>query len=125
MADAARGRGSVEPLDGWIPGQVLAGYLAGTLPTPEGAPEAALRVARPLVPEPRVGLARDGRAARTGYLYQATHLRPVEGWAFLAEITVPDEWDAEPQGHVPFGGRTRLADVGAAAVQWSEAAPAD
>lgn len=119
------GAGSVEPLDGWIPGQVLAGYLAGTLPTPEGTPEAALRVARPLVPEPRVGLARDGRAARTGYLYQATHLRPVEGWAFLAEITVPDEWDAEPQGHVPFGGRTRLADVGAAAVQWSEAAPAD
>ena len=98
------GAGSVEPLDGWIPGQVLAGYLAGTLPTPEGTPEAALRVARPLVPEPRVGLARDGRAARTGYLYQATHLRPVEGWAFLAEITVPDEWDAEPQGHVPFGG---------------------
>jgi len=116
--------GPVEPLDGWIPGQVLAGYLAGTLPAPGGTPEAALRMARPLVPEPRVGLARDGRAARTGFLYQATHLRPQDGWGFLAEVTVQDDWDAEPRGPVPFGGRGRLADVGAAAVRWPEAEPA-
>jgi CRISPR type III-B/RAMP module-associated protein Cmr3 len=116
--------GLVEPLDGWIPGPVLAGYLAGTLPGPDGTPESELMVAKPLVPEPRIGLARDGRAARTGYLYQATHLRPREGWAFLAEITVPDEWDTEPQNHVPFGGRGRLADVGAAEVRWPDAAPA-
>lgn len=116
--------GPVEPLRGWIPGYVLADYLAGRLPGPDGTPASAFRVAEPLVPERRVGLARDGRSARSGYLYQATHLRPEEGWAFLAEITVADAWDAQLSSHVPFGGRGRLADVGAVAVNWPDAAPA-
>ena len=116
--------GHVEPLHGWIPGYVLADYLAGRLPAPDGTPASRFRMAEPLVPEQRVGLARDGRNARSGYLYQATHWRPREGWAFLAEITVADGWDAEASSHVPFGGRGRLADVEVAAGNWPDAAPA-
>jgi CRISPR-associated protein Cmr3 len=116
--------GPVEPLRGWVPGRVLADYLAGKLPAPDGTPERELRVTEPLLPERRIGLARDGRSARPGYLYQVTHLRPREDWAFLAEITVPGDWRAQPVSHVPFGGRGRLADISAAAVQWPDAATA-
>jgi CRISPR type III-B/RAMP module-associated protein Cmr3 len=112
---------AVEELDGWIPGRVLADYLAGELPAPNGTPESRFRVTKPLLPEQRVGLAREGRSAKAGFLYQATHLRPLENWAFLAEITTAEEWDAQPSSHVPFGGRGRLADIGAAAVSWPEA----
>jgi CRISPR type III-B/RAMP module-associated protein Cmr3 len=116
--------GPVEPLRGWIPGDVLVGYLAGRLPAPGGTPESRFGVVEPLLPEQRVGLAREGRTARSGYLYQATHLRPREGWAFLAEITVPDAWHARVSSPVPFGGRGRLADVGAADMRWPDAAAA-
>ena len=116
--------GHVEPLRGWIPGSVLAEYLAERLPATEGTPASEFGIAEPLVPERRVGLARDGRSARSGYLYQATHWRPGEGWAFLAEITVADTWDARMSSHVPFGGRGRLADVGGVSVSWPDAAPA-
>jgi CRISPR type III-B/RAMP module-associated protein Cmr3 len=113
-----------KPLDGWIPGSVLAEYLTGRLPAPGGTPHSRLRVARPLVPEQRVGLARADRSVRTGFLYQATHLRPGENWAFLAEITTAGDWDARPSSHVPFGGRGRLADVAAADVSWPQPATA-
>ncbi len=113
-----------EPLDGWIPGAVLADYLAGRLPESGGTPESRFRAAEPLLPEQRVGLAREDRSARTGFLYQATHLRPGENWAFLAEITTAEGWDARPSSHVPFGGRGRLTDVGAADMSWPEA-PSD
>jgi CRISPR type III-B/RAMP module-associated protein Cmr3 len=112
---------AVKELEGWIPGGVLADYLAEKLPAPNGTPKSRFRVTTPLLPEQRVGLAREGRSARPGYLYQATHLRPQENWAFLAEITTSDDWDAQPSSHVPFGGRGRLADIGAAAVSWPEA----
>lgn len=120
MADAARACPAVKPLEGWIPGQVLADYLSEKLPARDGTPVSAFKIAKPLVPELRVGLAREGRAARTGYLYQATHLRLREGWGFLAEVTVRGEWDAGRRTHIPFGGRGRLADVGPAVVHWPE-----
>jgi CRISPR type III-B/RAMP module-associated protein Cmr3 len=108
----------VRRLTGWIPSDVLAGYLAGTIPGPGGMDKASLRLADPLVPERRVGLARAGRSAREGYLYQATHLRPLDGWGFLAEYDVPDAWAQLASSHCPFGGRGRVADVEAADVRW-------
>ncbi|HLI39927.1 MAG TPA: type III-B CRISPR module-associated Cmr3 family protein [Streptosporangiaceae bacterium] len=117
--------GPVEPLRGWIPGHVLAEYLAGRLPAPEGTPlrgfEPLMRgeeLAEPLLPERRVGLAREDRSARAGYLYQAAHLRPDGDWAFLAEITAPAGWSRPAADHIPFGGRGRLADVRPAALRW-------
>lgn len=86
-----------------LPGSVLLDYLAGRLPGENGTPLAHLRLATPLKPEQRVGLARDGRRAREGYLYQAVHLRPDDGWAFLAEYTADDRWEAKERNHVPFG----------------------
>ncbi|HEY6786383.1 MAG TPA: type III-B CRISPR module-associated Cmr3 family protein [Trebonia sp.] len=114
--------GAVKALDGWIPASILAGYLAGRLPGRDGMARKDLQIADPLVPERRVGLAREGRAAREGYLYQATHLRPRDGWGFLAEYDVPDEWGVRASEQVPFGGRGRVADIGAADVHWPDAA---
>jgi CRISPR-associated protein (Cas_Cmr3) len=71
--------------------------------------------ADPLVPERRIGLARDDRRVRAGYLYQSTHLRPEEDWAFLAEYTWPGERGQNP---IPFGGKGRLADIEPAAMSW-------
>jgi hypothetical protein len=110
------------PVAGWLPGDVLARYLAGGFPGPGGVPRGDLRIVpdddlgieEPLVPELRVGLAREGRAAREGYLYQATHLRPRDGWGFLAEYDVPRDWAVQARSEVPFGGRGRIADVAAA-----------
>jgi CRISPR-associated protein Cmr3 len=121
------------PLTGWVPGRVLARYLAGGYPGPAGVPSTELRIEDPLVPERRVGLARDGRTAREGFLYQATHLRPRDGWGFLAEYDVPDGWTARARAEVPFGGRGRIADVDGADIarpdagaggDWPQASPA-
>ncbi|HET9975616.1 MAG TPA: type III-B CRISPR module-associated Cmr3 family protein [Streptosporangiaceae bacterium] len=117
-AGAAEHAGPLKPLHGWMPGRVLAEYLAEKLPVPGGTELSELRLAEPLVPERRVGLARDGRNARAGFLYQATHLRPEDGWAFLAELTMGGEELGQVLNQVPFGGRGRLADVGPAAVSW-------
>jgi CRISPR-associated protein Cmr3 len=111
----------VKSLSGWIPGAVLASYLAGRLPGCDGMARKDLRIASPLVPERRVGLAREGRTARDGYLYQATHLRPRDGWGFLAEYDVPDYWKALPGEQVSFGGRGRVADVEDAELRWPDA----
>jgi len=62
-----------------------------------------------------------GRRARTGYFYQATHLRPAEGWAFLAECAFEPEWECEADGTVSLGGRGRLADVAPAQTEWPKA----
>lgn len=103
-----------------LPVSVLQEYLTGRLPGGNGIPLARLRLATPLRPEQRVGLARDGRRAREGYLYQAVHLRPEDGWAFLAEYT-DDRCRAPERNHVPFGGRGRVAEVGPAAMNWPDA----
>jgi CRISPR-associated protein Cmr3 len=110
----------VEPLRGWLPAARLAEYLAGKLPGPRGIRETLLGAEEPLVPERRVGLARDGRTARTGFLYQSTHLRPEDKWAFLAECEYPPGWKRHAAGPVPFGGRGRLADPERATAQWPE-----
>lgn len=107
-----------------LPGSLLVEYLADQLPGGNGMPLARLRLATPLKPEQRVGLARDGRRAREGYLYQAVHLRPEDGWAFLAEYTTDDSFAATESRHVPFGGRGRVAEVGPAAVNWPDATAA-
>ena len=110
------------PLEGWLPGDVLARYLAGGFPGPGGVPREDLRIVpdddlgikEPLVPELRVGLAREDRTVREGHLYQATHLRPRDGWGFLAEYDVPGDWTVRARSEVAFGGRGRVADVAAA-----------
>jgi CRISPR-associated protein Cmr3 len=110
------------PVEGWLPGDVLARYLAGGFPGPGGVPREDLRIVpdddlgikEPLVPELRVGLAREGRTVREGHLYQATHLRPRDGWGFLAEYDVPGDWAVRARSEVSFGGRGRVADVAAA-----------
>jgi CRISPR type III-B/RAMP module-associated protein Cmr3 len=80
-----------------------------------------LRLRHPLRPETRVGLARDGHVARSGFLYQAEHLRlEDDDWAFLAEITTADGNDDQAAQHVPFGGRGRLADVSAVDMRWPD-----
>jgi CRISPR type III-B/RAMP module-associated protein Cmr3 len=119
------GAEDVEPVQGWLPGHVLAGYLAGALPAADGTPledfeplRHGEELADPFRHEPRVGLARDGRRARTGYLYQAAHLRFEENWAFLAEYTAATGWDRPAKPHVQLGGRGRLADVEPAAASW-------
>jgi CRISPR type III-B/RAMP module-associated protein Cmr3 len=114
----------VKPLRGWLPGRVLAGYLAGNVPGPDGVPLPELEVTVPVLPERRVGLARDGRRARNGYLYQATHLRPRDGWGFLAEYIPPEQQDGRRGDHGPFGGRGRLADIEGAAASWPDAGTA-
>jgi hypothetical protein len=113
-------------LGGWVPAGILGAYLSGELLAP-GATAAVERL-RPVTPEPlaperRVGLARTGgRTAAMGLLYAATHLRPWDGWAFLAECGLPTGWDRVPAGPVPLGGRGRLADVGVAGgVTWPPA----
>ena len=108
-----RGAGKVRPLAGWMPGQKLTEYLAGSLPPGgEGVPVPDLELADPLWPELRVGLARGpGRQARTGFLYQATHWRLEEDWGFLAGCVLADSWDRTAAGPVQFGGRARMADV--------------
>jgi CRISPR type III-B/RAMP module-associated protein Cmr3 len=121
----------VEPLRGWIPGGVLSAYLSGDLPDPDGSPLEDFEPLRrggepadPLLPERRVGLARDDRSAREGYLYQSTHLRAEEGWAFLAEYTGPAGQVLGGENPVPFGGKGRLADIGPAAMSWPAPGPA-
>jgi CRISPR type III-B/RAMP module-associated protein Cmr3 len=114
----------VKALTGWLPAGRLVEYLKGELPGPRVMAEKDLRLAEPLVPERRVGLARDGRRVREGFLYQATHLRPQDGWAFLAEYTSPEKWQAQAGSHGPFGGRGRLADIEPAAMRWPDATAA-
>ncbi len=115
--------GAVEPLTGLIPADRLAVYLAGELPASTGSALGALRrIDDPFAPERRVGLARDGRRARTGYLYQVTHLRAEDGWAFLAECSFGSAPPKSPAAdHVKFGGRGRFADVATASLAWPKA----
>lgn len=118
MAPPAQAEPAKE-VTGWIPGSVLADYLAGQVPSGDWTPVSEFFGEKtPLVPEPRVGLARDDRAARTGFLYQSTHLRPREGWGFLAECTYESSWDRQAIGPVNFGGRGRVADPEPAACSW-------
>jgi CRISPR type III-B/RAMP module-associated protein Cmr3 len=114
----------VKPLTGWLSAGRLLEYLKDELPGPRGMAKRDLRLAEPLVPERRVGLARDERRVKEGFLYQATHLRPRDGWAFLAEYTAPEKWSAEASSHGPFGGRGRLADIEPAAMRWPDATAA-
>lgn len=112
-----------KPSEGWIPARQLAAYLVGQLPGPNGIELEELElVLDPLLPEHRVGLARDeGRRARSGFFYQSTHLRPDQGWAFLAECALQPNWDRQAARTVKFGGRGRLADVAPATATWPEA----
>ena len=107
-----------------MPGRVLARYLAGDWPGAGGIELDELELVRePLLPERRVGLARDaGHQARTGFFYQSTHLRPDGDWAFLAECAFKPEWQHQADGTVSFGGRGRLADVAPARAGWPVAA---
>lgn len=117
-----QGAGPVEGVPGWLPAGLLSRYLAGDLPPAAGIPVTDLMLEDPLRPETRVGLARQpDRRVRSGFLYQATHLRPEENWAFLAECAFPPKWDRVASGPVPLGGRGRLADVEAApGVAWPD-----
>jgi CRISPR-associated protein Cmr3 len=120
-----------EPLRAWIPGSVLAEYLANRLPAAGGSPLAELgpltrgdepprldNLTDPFRPEARVGLAREDRSVRAGFLYQATQLRFGDDWAFLAQYTVSEKWEGSARSHVPFGGKGRLADVEPAVADW-------
>lgn len=108
----------VKPLAGWLPANSLTDYLAGTLIPPDGVAVEDLEVEQedPLRPETRIGLARDAsRRVREGFLYRATHLRPMDGWAILAECELADGFDRVAEGPVKLGGQGRLADVETAA----------
>ncbi|MFV2194984.1 type III-B CRISPR module-associated Cmr3 family protein [Nocardiopsis sp. LOL_012] len=118
-----------ETLSGWMSGRALQDYLHGTLVAPGGrVARRRLRLApeEPFEPETRVGLALDRatRTARQGALYQATHLRLRERWAFAAHVTPhPDRHRPldEATGPVRFGGMARLADIEPApGMDWPE-----
>lgn len=98
-----------------VPGEALGRYLRGGLCLAGGETSAgdwSPAEQDPLLPETRIGLARDsGRAARTGYFYQSVHWRLREGWAFAAEVDRPPGHGAAPRGPVRFGGRGRIADI--------------
>jgi CRISPR type III-B/RAMP module-associated protein Cmr3 len=114
---------AVQPLPGWLPGASMSAYLRGEFPAGGFDPEElGGRLDDPLVPERRVGLARTrGRTAMDGFLYQATHLRPRDGWGFLAQCVRPAGWARRARGPVQLGGRGRLADVSVASgVAWPE-----
>ncbi|HET7013967.1 MAG TPA: type III-B CRISPR module-associated Cmr3 family protein [Streptosporangiaceae bacterium] len=100
-----------DALTGWLPEEHLTSYLAGELPGDRAITREQLRLQAPLKRERRIGLARDGRTARTGFLYQSAHLRPCEDWAFLAQYENPAGERLQAGGPVPFGGRGRLADA--------------
>jgi CRISPR type III-B/RAMP module-associated protein Cmr3 len=108
----------VKPVTGWIPGSVLARYLAGQLPAPDGSELKEFDAVEPFQPETRIGLAREDRRARVGFLYQTSHLRFEDDWAFLAEFVMSREPEGQARTHVPFGGKGRLADVEPAAINW-------
>lgn len=101
--------GRVEQLPGLLSAAAMTGYLAGTWPRGT-RPRGGECVAPPMRPETRVGLARDGRTARTGFLYRSVHLRPDDGWALLAGCVLKDQ-DQHASGPVQLGGRGRLVDV--------------
>ena len=105
----------VAPAGGWLAADAMTDYLAGQ---PDRgfplAPRWQKATENPLVPESRIGLAREGAVAREGYLYAATHLRLRQGWAFLVQcVDSADTCELTPRGPVPFGGKARLADVAA------------
>jgi CRISPR type III-B/RAMP module-associated protein Cmr3 len=110
----------VEELTGWLPAGHMTSYLAGGLPGDKVVTRKQLRLSQPLTRERRIGLARDGRTARTGFLYQSAHLRPCEGWAFLAQYENPAGKQLQASNPVPFGGQGRLADPEDAGCQWPE-----
>lgn len=110
--------------DAWLPANEMRQYLHGHLATSAVTSDEVEHEARtPVESEPHVGLARTaGRTVRTGFLYQAAHLRVRDGWGFLAECVVPDDWGAEPAPSVRFGGRGRQAWVeNAGSVRWPAA----
>lgn len=113
---------AVVPLSGLVRSDDLGRYLADGIATGDTVDVEE----SPLVPEVRVGLARRGRVAADGYLYAMTHLRPRDDWAFLAQFRDSEATrGTRPDGPVPLGGRSRLADCAeAAGTQWP-AAPAD
>lgn len=115
---------SVEPAGGLLSRDGLGRYLGGDPPPHQGLhlwgwkPPADT----PLVGEPRIGLAREGRTARSGFLYASTHLRPKDGWGFLVEcVDSSDSAGVAPALFAPLGARARLADLEPASdVAWPE-----
>lgn len=112
---------AVEPVEGLLSGEVLSRYLAGGFPSTRGVRRSDLEIADPIVLERRIGLAREGRRAKQGFLYQASHLRMDDQWCFLAGCTPGENQVLAASGPVPLGGRTRLADVeDAGQVRWPD-----
>ncbi|MBN1173564.1 MAG: hypothetical protein JXA67_15445 [Micromonosporaceae bacterium] len=107
------GRDAVEPVEGLLPGDAMGAYLADAMAEGADLRRAGLWTKPPLVPERRVGLAREARTAMEGYLYSVTHLRPADdGWGFLVECVDGDHTTGvAPLGAVPLGGKARMADV--------------
>lgn len=77
-------------------------YLLDAGYSPAG--ESADRI---LAPERRIGIAREGGRTLDGYLYQATHRRPVAGAAFVVDTDV----DVPTGESVAFGGGGRRAEI--------------
>lgn len=118
--------GDGEAVGGWLPGDWLSRYLHGEAFNGDGEADRDDldgMCSAPLVPERRVGLARERgrRVAAERLLYDATYLRPQEGWGLLAACEFTDGWQRTARGPVRLGGKSRLCDVEAAGgIDWPE-----
>ncbi|TQN28627.1 CRISPR-associated Cmr3 family protein [Haloactinospora alba] len=100
-----------EPIDEWVSGPALEGYLHGSQ---EPSRRAHLDVppSPPMHQEVRTGLAlTPEKTARHGMLYESVHWRLGEGWMFAAECADLPGDPAKLPSLVQFGGMRRLADL--------------
>lgn len=105
--------------DAWLTASGLAKVLRGHPPSAGRRSGNVVRDADLWHAESRIGLARSGRTrtAAEGMLYSTRHVRPGRGVSLAVRVRgVPEDWRL-PNGLLPLGGESRLAEC----VRWDGA----